>query len=68
MELFNHGSVKKVADRITRRSCSSKGVNNQMEVYDRLKKSGGDGKNTTKAQNLIIMRSQRLFTEGGFIF
>jgi len=39
-----------------------------MEVYDWLKKSGGDGKNTTKAQKLIIMQSQRLFTEGGFIF
>ena len=65
---FNHGSVKKVANRITRRCCSSKGVNNQMEAYDWLKRSGGDGKNRTKVQKMIIMRSQWLFTEGGFIF
>jgi hypothetical protein len=38
-----------MANRITLRSCSSKGVNNQMEVNDRLKKSGGDDENTTKA-------------------
>ena len=44
-----------------------KRVNNQVEAYDRLK-SGGDGKNMTKAQKLIVMRSQRLFTKGGFIF
>ena len=40
--------------------------NNQMDVYDRLK--DGDGKNTTKVQKLIIMRSQRLLTEGGVHF
>ena len=45
-----------------------KGVNNQMEANDRQQQSGGDGKNTTKVQKLIIIRSQRLFTEGGFIF
>jgi len=39
-----------------------------MEAYDRLKKSVGDGKNTTKVQKLIIMRSQWLFTKGKFIF
>ena len=39
-----------MANRITHRSCSSKGVNNQMEVNDWLKQSGGDGKNTTRAQ------------------
>ena len=55
MEISNHGSVKKVADRITRHSCSSKGVNNQMEATDRLKQSGGDGKNTTKTQKLMII-------------
>ena len=68
MELFNHGGVKKVANRINLRSCSSKGVNNQMEAYDRLKKSGGDSKHMTKAQKLIIIGSQWLFTGGGFIF
>jgi len=57
-----------VANRITRRSCSSKGVNNQMEANDRQQQSGGDGKNTTKAQKLKIMHSQWLFTGGGFIF
>ena len=36
-----------------------------MEAYDWLKKSGGDGKNTTNVQKLIIMRSQKLFTDGG---
>ena len=39
-----------------------------MEVYDPLEKSGGDGNNTTKVQKMIIMRSQRLFTEGGVGF
>ena len=39
-----------------------------MDAYDRLKKSGGDGKNMTKVQKLIAMQSQRLFTEGGLIF
>ncbi len=37
-------------------------VNNQMEVNDRLKQSGGDDENTTKAQKLMIMHSQWLFT------
>ena len=49
---FNHDSVKKVANRINRHSYSSKGVKNQMEAYDRLKESGGDGRNTTKAQKV----------------
>jgi hypothetical protein len=53
LELSNHGSVKKVANRITRRSCSSKGVKNEMEANDWLKQSGGDGKNTTKAQKMM---------------
>jgi len=39
-----------------------------MEAYDRLKQSGGDGKNTTKVQKLIIMWLQILFTEGGVHF
>jgi len=39
-----------------------------MEAYDRLKKSGGDGKNTTKVQKLIVMGSKWLFTKGGVHF
>jgi len=39
-----------------------------MEAYDWLKKGGGDGKNMTKVQKFIIMQSQWLFAEGGFIF
>jgi len=39
-----------------------------MEAYDQLKRSGGDGKNTTKVQKLIIKWSQWLFIKGGFIF
>ena len=49
MEFSNHGSVTRMANRITLRSCSSKGVNNQMEVNDRPIQSGGDDENTTKA-------------------
>jgi len=39
-----------------------------MEAYDQLKKSGGDGKNTTKVQKLIITQLQWLFTKGGVHF
>ena len=49
MEFSKHGSVTRMASEITLRSCSSKWVNNQMEVNDRPMKSGGDGANTTKA-------------------
>ena len=35
MEFSNHGSVTRMANMITLRSCSSKWVNNQMEVNDR---------------------------------
>ena len=49
MEFSNHGSVTRMANRITLRSCSSKRVKNQMEVNDRPKESGGDDDNTTKA-------------------
>jgi len=38
-----------MANRITLRSYSSKGVKNQMEVNDQPKQSGGDDENTTKA-------------------
>ena len=38
------------------------GVNNHMGVNYRLKKSGGDGENTTKDQKLPIRHSQWLFT------
>jgi hypothetical protein len=39
-----------MASEITLRSCSSKWVNNHMEVNDRPnERSGGDGANTTKA-------------------
>ena len=31
-----------------------------MEVNDRLKQSGGDGKNTTRAQEMMIVHSQWL--------
>jgi len=31
-------------------------------------KNGDDGRNTTKAQKADNEQSQRLFTEGGFIF
>ena len=68
MEIFNHDSVKKVANRITRHSCSSKGVNNQMKVNDRLKQSGGDGKNTTKAQKLMIIIHNGYLLEVGSFF
>ena len=68
MELSNHGSVKKVANRITHRSCFSKGVDNQMEANDRLKKSGGDGKNTTKAQKLMIIIHNGYLPEVGSFF
>ena len=57
-----------MANIITHCSCSSKGVNNQMEAYDRLKKSGGDGKNMTKVQKLIVMRLQWLLLEVGSSF
>ena len=50
MEFSNHSSVTRMAKRITHRECSSKGVNNQMEAYYRLKRSGGDDENTTKAK------------------
>jgi len=65
---FQSWQCKMVANRITRCSCSSKGVNNQMEVNDRKKHSGGDGKNMTKTRKLMIMHSQWLFSEDGFIF
>jgi len=60
-----------MANGITLHSCSSKGVNNQMEVNDRLKKSGGDGKNTTRAQKdddnaftmVIYQKLVHFFTE-----
>ena len=45
-----------------------KGVNNQMEVNDWLKQSGGDDENMTKAQKLMIIHSQWLFTRNWFIF
>jgi len=68
MELSNHGSVKKMANRITCHSCSSKGLDNQMEANDRLKQSGGDSKNMNKAQKLMIMCLQWLFIRDGSIF
>ena len=49
MEFPNHSSVTRMANRITLLNCSSKGVNNQVEVNDRLIQSGGDDENTTKA-------------------
>ena len=49
MEFSNHGSVTRMANRITLRRCSSKGVNNQVEVNDRPIQRGGDDENTTKA-------------------
>ena len=39
-----------------------------MEVYDQLKQSGGDGKNTTRAQKLMIMHSQCYLPEVGSFF
>ena len=39
-----------------------------MEANDQQQQSGGDGKNMTKAQKMMIMNSQWLFTGGGFIF
>ena len=42
------------------------GVNNHMEVNDRLKQSGGDDDNTAKAQKLVIRYSQWLFTGSFF--
>ena len=41
-------------------------VNNQIEVNDQLKHSGGDDENTTKAQKLTIRHSQWLFTGSFF--
>lgn len=61
--------VKKAANRITCCSYSSKGVNNQIEANDQLKQSGGDGKNTTKAQKLmIIIHNGYLLEVGSFFF
>ena len=37
-----------------------------MEAYDRLKQSGGDDENMTKAQKLAIRNSQWLFTGSFF--
>jgi len=51
-----------MANMITLRSCSSKGVNNQMEVNDEPMQSGGDDENTTKALNAEILHSRWLFT------
>ena len=68
MELSNHGSVKNVANRITGRNCSSKGVNNQMEANAQLKQSGGDGKNTNKAQKLMIIIHNGYLLEVGSFF
>ena len=41
-----------MANRITLRSCSSKRVNNQMEVNDQPIQSGGYDENTTKASKV----------------
>ena len=68
MEFSNHGSVTRMANIITLRSCPSKGVNNQMEVNDRLKQSGGDGKNTNKAQKLMIIIHNGYLSEAGSFF
>ena len=62
LEFSNHGSVIRMASEITLRSCSSKWVNNQMEVNDRPMKSGGDGANTTKALMAEVLHSRWLFT------
>jgi len=51
-----------MANRITLRSCSSKGENNQMEMNDRPMQSGGDGENTTKALKAEVLHSRWLFT------
>ena len=65
MEFSNHGSVTRMANRITLRSCSSKVVNNRMEVNDRPKQSGGDDENMTRAskadQNTFTMVIYRKF-------
>ena len=53
---------------ITLRSCSSKWVNNQMEVNDRPIQSGGDDENTTKALKAEVIHSRWLFTRIWFIF
>ena len=62
MEFSNHSSVTRMANRITLHSCSSKGVNNQMEVNDRPIQSGGDDENTTKALKAEVLHSRWLFT------
>jgi len=51
-----------MVNRITLRSYSSKGVNNQMEVNDRPMQSGGDDENMTKALKTEILHSRWLFT------
>jgi len=66
LELSNHGSVTRMANRITLRSCSSKGVNNQMEVNDRPIQSGGDDENTTKDLKAEVLHSRWLFTYSFF--
>ena len=67
MEFSNHDSVTRMGNRITLRGFSSKGLNNQMEANDQLKQSGGDDENMTKAQKMMIMHSQWLFTADRFI-
>ena len=57
-----------MANRITHHSCSSKGVNNQIEANDRLNESGGDGKNMTKAQKLMIIIHNGYLPEVGSFF
>jgi len=57
-----------MANRITLRSCSSKRVNNHMEVNDWPIQSGSDDENTTKALKAEVIHSRRLFIGIWFIF
>ena len=68
MEFSNHGGVTRMASGITLRSCSSKGVNTQMEVNDWPIQSGGDDENTTRALKAEVLHSRWFLPEIGSFF